>query len=136
MTKLAGEELKYTLTLTPVVKNVTVTGYIFTITDVTGAHDVVKSDKDHNQVTYQFKQAGNYTVEGQIVTSGGTTPVVSICSAQLTVGSTPTVLSASTLPDTGAEGTLAGAAGLSGIGYAAAAYTRSRKNLVKSLRRK
>ena len=129
--------MKFTFTLTkPVLKNVTVTGYIFTVTDVTGAHDVVNSDKDHNQVTFQFKQTGNFTVEGQVVTSGGTTPIVSVCSAQLTVGSTPTVLAASSLPDTGAEGALAGAAGLSGIGYATTAYIRSRKSLVKSLRRK
>ena len=144
--KVTGEELKYTFTLTPVVKNVTVTGYIFTVTDSKGAVDVVTSDKDHNQVTFLFKQVGNFTVNGQVVTTVGTTPIVNACSAVATVGNTPTpsatpvqapqVLAASTLPDTGAEGALAGAAGLGGLGYAASAYVKSRKSLIKSLRRK
>ena len=86
-TAKSNGSLTYTFTITPNVKNVTVTGYIFVITNAKG--EVVKSimtDAAHNSAEYTLPTAGVYTVTGQVETNRGTTPVVELCTVKFTAG--------------------------------------------------
>ncbi len=159
--------LEYTFTITPVTKNVTVTGYIYVVKNDKGVTvATLTSGANHNSVGYTFPSAGNYSVTGQVVTNRGTTPVVELCSANVTAGPTVTPTptptpgtptptpTPCTTPETGTTGEVCGAStgpstlpatggaalggigGIGAIGYATRAYLLSKKSLIDSLRNK
>jgi len=132
-----------------------ITGYRFTVTeknnpDATTNADVRDVTSKSTDITFG---AGTWRVDAQVKTSAGITAVNEACSATVIVtqqGSpsptpsttpsptpTPTgqVLGAS-LPDTGPEVLLGGAAGVTAVGYASRAYLRSRKSVIDAMRGK
>jgi len=142
------------------IKNVTFTGYRFTLIQLDDKGETVSTKTtDVNDTTKTYADfpftEGSWKVQAQVKTSAGITATNEACSTEIIVtkstpspspsvspSATPTpsptgqVLHAS-LPDTGAESlVLGGAAGLTAIGYAGRAYLRSRKSLIEALRKK
>jgi hypothetical protein len=129
------------------IENVTLTGYRYTILQegTSTAADVRDTDATHNYSDFTLG-AGTWNVSAQVKTSAGISAVNSACSTKVVVTQavtpvTPTPVApapgqvlGATLPATGPEGLLGGAAGLTAIGYATRGYFRSRKNLLEALR--
>jgi hypothetical protein len=140
----SADKVKFRFTVTPEAKNVTITGYRFTLSD---SNQTIDTDAKTPHLDHEFP-AGTYTVKAQVKTSAGITAISTACSATVTVSkatssSTPTVTPTSTpevlgatLPATGPEAALGGMAGLTAIGFASRAYLRSRKGLIDALRGK
>jgi hypothetical protein len=140
----------FRFTVNSQIKNVTLTGYRFTISkEITGGGNTTPDVKDID-ATKNFTDftlgEGVWNVNAQVKTSAGITQITDACSAQVTVtgptsAPTPTptptgqVLSAN-LPATGPETLFGGVAGLTAIGYASRAYLRSRKSVLDALRGK
>jgi hypothetical protein len=135
------------------IKNVTLTGFRFTLNELDENGKVVSSDTTDTDADKDFFEQtfteGTWQVQAQVKTSAGITAVNEKCSAKVVItkatptptptpSPTPTgqVLHAS-LPDTGAESIALGAAsGITALGYAGRAYLRSRKSVIDALRRK
>ncbi len=129
------------------VDGVTLTGFRFTAQQEgsDNAADVSDTDAGTNFKDYSFA-SGTWVVQAQVKTSAGITAINDDCTAMVTVPVAPStspspapkptgeVLGAATLPATGPEVLLGGAAGLTAIGYAGRAYLRSRKSLLAAMR--
>lgn len=119
----------YDFTIQPNQQNSDITGYIFTFSDQ--ATPVTTTN-----ATYERTVDQPITVYGQVVTSEGTTPAGQ-CQAQVNITATssptptpsasPQVLSAATMPQTGADNLLGDAAGISGMIVSGRMYLRSRR---------
>ncbi|MDF2460613.1 MAG: hypothetical protein K0S68_16 [Candidatus Saccharibacteria bacterium] len=141
-----GSNDTYRFTVTPKVKNVTITGYRFTFSDGTS----VTTAADKPFVEREIK-SGSFKVQAQVITNKGETKIVEACTATVNITvntpsptptptptptATPQVLGVTTLPETGPAALLGGIAGLTAVGYAGRSYLRSRKALMDSLRNK
>ena len=125
------------------VKNVTLSGYRFTLTNTESdvAGDVKDTATSVNYTDF-ILGPGIWKVQAQVKTSAGISGINEACSALVTVSQatpspTPTkpgqVLGV-TLPSTGPESALGGVAGLTAVGYVGRAYWRSRKSVLDALR--
>jgi hypothetical protein len=131
----------FDFTITPS-DNAQVTGYIFTFSDEAQPVNSSSATVERDDITQPI------TVYGQVVSDQGTTPAGQ-CQIQVTVATTtvvpapspsptPTteVLSASTMPQTGASDLLGDALGVSGMAVSARMYLRSRRNALSAKRKK
>jgi hypothetical protein len=144
----------FRFTVAKTIKNVTLTGYRFTVNQKSSNGDTtVSTDVKDNDATKDFADftfgAGIWEVQAQVKTSAGITAISDECSSTVIVTqekpspsptptptpATPQVLGA-TLPATGPEAALGGIAGVTALGYAGRAYLRSRKSVIDALRGK
>jgi hypothetical protein len=135
----------FRFTVTPKVKNVTITGFHFNFSD----HTATDTAANKPFVERDVATGKGLTVHAQVKTNAGTTKLSDACSATVSVTeetptptptptptSTPQVLGVTTLVQTGPEAALGGIAGLSAIGWASRNYIRSRKSLLDAMRNK
>lgn len=85
-TQQAGE-LNYTFSLSAQYSNTTITGSKFTV--LKSGNVIATPTSNTLSAQYTFPSTGSYTVEGQVVTSSGTTPVSSTCTTSVTISSPP-----------------------------------------------
>jgi len=144
-TNEGNNEYDFNIVPTTPTGNAVIEGYQFT-TFVNGEQQAQLPEQTSTQLTETVAPGTTLTVEGQVVSTVGTSNNTNDCMAtesvpaQLTsVVTTPSSTPApapTSLPSTGPESALGGAAGLTGIGVAGRAYLRSRKSLLASLRSK
>jgi hypothetical protein len=137
----AGYPTTYNFTIVPSdASSATITGYQFNF-----SNGNIPAQTSSPTLTLNLNSGQNLTVQGQILTSAGPTPISSECSVTVTAPQNGQVLSSATtppvaptpttsLPATGAESALGGAAGVAAIAFAARTYIRSRKSYAQNLR--
>jgi hypothetical protein len=141
----SGAPTTFNFTVIPSVPDsATITGYQFSFTNGN-----VPATTSSPTLTLNLDSGETLTVQGQVLTTAGPSPISDACSATVTAPQNGQVLGTTTtpttpvatpttpaLPATGAASALAGAGGLTAMGMAGRSYIRSRKSFMNNLRQR